>query len=131
MIELAHGTTSFGHPAASAAAIATLDIYAREHLFARAHALEAGFAARAHALHDARHVVDIRNLSLVAGIELASRDGAPAGSRATEVFVRCFEAGLLVRCTGETIAISPPLVVETGQIDYIFATLRRVLGEVA
>ncbi len=131
MIELAHGYTASGHPAACAAAIATLDIYAHEHLFARARALEAGFGSRAHTLRDAPHVVDIRNLGLVAGIELAPRDGGPAGVRATEAFVRCFEAGVLVRTTGDTIALSPPLIVESDQIDQIFATIRRVLAEVA
>ena len=75
-------------------------------------------------------MIDIRNLGLVAGIELAPRGDAPAGSRAYETFVGCFEAGVLVRTTGETIAISPPLVVATEEIEHIFETIRRVLAEV-
>ena len=130
MVEFAHGYTYSGHPAACAAAMATLDIYADERLFSRAAALAKHFEEAAHTLDDAPHVVDVRNFGLVAGVELASRPGAPS-TRAYEVFVRCFEAGVMLRYTGETIAISPPLIVEPGQIDEIFRTLRDVLQAVA
>ena len=83
-----------------------------------------------HSLRDAPHVIDIRNLGLVAGIELASRDGA-AGARAYEVFVDCFEKGLLIRVTGDIIALSPPLIVEEGQIGEMVETLRGALKRVA
>ncbi len=126
MIELAHGYTYSAHPAACAAAIATLDIYADEHLFARAAALAPQFEAAVHGLRAARHVVDVRNFGLVAGIELQPRPGAPY-ARSYEAFVRCFEAGVMLRYTGETIAISPPLIIEPEQIDQIVATLAHVL----
>ncbi len=130
IIEFAHGYTYSGHPAACAAAIATLDIYADERLFSRAAALSEQFEAAAHALDDAPHVIDVRNYGLVAGVELAPRPGAPS-TRAYEAFVRCFEAGVMVRYTGETIAISPPLIIEPAQIAEIFHTLRHVLQAVA
>jgi beta-alanine--pyruvate transaminase len=128
-IELFHGYTYSGHPLAAAAAVATLEAYAEEGLFARAAALEAAFGDAAHGLRGRPHVVDIRTLGLVAGIELEPRPGAP-GARGYEVFVRCFEAGVLVRVTGDTIALSPPLIIEANHIERLFATLARVLGEV-
>ena len=73
-----------------------------------------------------RHVIDLRNLGLIAGIELEPRAGKP-GARAFEAFVRCFEEGVLIRVTGDIIALSPPLIVEKPQIDRIFETLARVL----
>ena len=129
MIEFAHGYTYSAHPAACAAAIATLDIYRDEHLFARAAALAPHFEAAVHSLQDARHVVDVRNYGLVAGIELQPRPGAPY-ARAYEAFVRCFEAGVMLRYTGETIAISPPLIIEPQQIDTVVATLREALDRI-
>jgi beta-alanine--pyruvate transaminase len=128
-IELFHGYTYSAHPAAAAAAIATLDLYRREALFERAASLAPAFEAAAHALRDARHVKDIRNLGLVAGIELEPRDGAP-GARAYEAFVKCFEAGVLVRFTGDILAFSPPLIVDEAQIARIFETVRNVLASV-
>src|SRR5712671_6711966 len=99
-IELFHGYTYSAHPMAAAAAIATLDLYAGEQLFERAASKAPKFEAAAHALRDAPHVKDVRNLGMVAGIELESRDGAP-GARAYEAFVKCFEAGVLVRYTSD------------------------------
>jgi beta-alanine--pyruvate transaminase len=74
-------------------------------------------------------VKDVRNLGLVAGIELESRDGAP-GARAYEAFVKCFEAGVLVRYTGDILAFSPPLIVDEEQIARIFGTVKDVLASV-
>ena len=71
---------------------------------------------------------DVRNLGLVAGIELESREGAP-GARAYEVFVKCFEAGVLVRYTGDILAFSPPLIIEDDQIDQIFGTVSKGAGK--
>ena len=130
MIELFHGYTYSGHPVACAAGIATLDIYAAEGLLTRAATLAPAWESAMHSLRDAPHVIDIRNLGLVAGIELASRDGA-AGARAYEVFVDCFEKGLLIRVTGDIIALSPPLIVEEGQIGEMVETLRGALKRVA
>jgi len=128
-IELFHGYTYSSHPLACAASIATLAVYEEEGLFARAASLSGHFADAAHALADAPHVIDVRNLGLVAGIELAPRLGAP-GARAYEVFVRAYAAGVLLRVTGDIIAVSPPLIISPSQIDEIFDTIRDVLAEV-
>lgn len=129
-IELFHGYTYSSHVLACAASLATLDVYAEEDLFARAGALEPYFEAAAHSLNGAPNVIDVRNIGLVAGIELAPRPGAP-GARAYEVFVKCYEAGVLTRATGDILAISPPLIVERDHIDRIFATIAEKLAEVA
>jgi beta-alanine--pyruvate transaminase len=127
-IELFHGYTYSGHPLATAAILATLDIYNKEKLFERANKMSAKFEQAAHKLEDARHVVDVRNLGLVAGIELQSRDGAP-GARVTEVFSKCMDKGVMVRYTGETIAVSPPLIISEEQIDHLFQTIADALKE--
>ncbi|MBC8748621.1 MULTISPECIES: aspartate aminotransferase family protein [Paraburkholderia] len=129
-IEFFHGYTYTAHPAATAAAVATLDIYKRDRLFERAKELSGVFEDAAHELQNSRHVKDIRNLGLVAGIELESRPGA-VGARAYEVFLKCFEAGVLVRYTGDILAFSPPLIVNEQQIDQIFSTVRDALRDVA
>lgn len=129
-IEFFHGYTYSGHPLACAASIATLDTYAEEGLFARAAGLEPTWESAVHGLADARHVIDIRNLGLVAGIELEPRAGA-VGQRAREVFHACFDQGLLIRVTGDTIALSPPLIVEDGQIQEIVGRIRQVLSATA
>lgn len=129
-IELFHGYTYSAHPLACAAALATLDLYRDEVLFARAHGLEARWEAAVHSLEGERHVIDIRNIGLVAGIELAPRAGAP-GARAMELFRMLFDAGLLVRATGDIIALSPPLIVEEGQIDIMMAAIRTALAHLA
>jgi len=129
-IELFHGYTYSGHPLACAAGIATLDTYADESLLTRALQLEKHWEDAAHALKGARHVVDIRNCGLIAAVELEPRAGAP-GKRAYEAFVKAFEAGVLVRVTGDIIALSPPLIVEKPQIERMFGCVRQVLQAVA
>ncbi len=109
-IELMHGYTYSGHPAASAALIATLQIYEREKLFERARELETYWADAVHMLRQAPNVVDVRNIGLVGGIELAPLDGRP-GTRGNDVYRRAFDGGLLVRVTGDTVALSPPLII--------------------
>ncbi len=126
-IELFHGYTYSGHPLAAAAGIAALDIYEEEDLFERARAMSAPFADAVHGLRGIRHVIDVRNLGMVAGIELEPRPDAP-GARATEVFQRCFDQGLLIRITGDTIALSPPLIIENAHIDEIAGKLSAVLS---
>ncbi|NBS48513.1 MAG: aminotransferase class III-fold pyridoxal phosphate-dependent enzyme, partial [Betaproteobacteria bacterium] len=128
-IELAHGYTYSGHPVACAAALATLDIYAREGLFARVASLEQRWQAAVHSLRGRRHVVDIRNLGLIGAIELESRPGKP-GTRAYDALVQAFENGLLIRVTGDIIALSPPLIVEPAQIDTIIDMLGSVLDSI-
>ena len=125
-IELFHGYTYSGHPLACAAALATLDTYEEEGLFERARDLEPYFAQAVHSLRDARHVIDIRNIGLAAAVELAPRPGAPT-VRAMEVFHKAFDGGLLIRCTGDILAISPPLIVSKGQIDEIVDGLRKAI----
>jgi beta-alanine--pyruvate transaminase len=128
-IELPHGYTYSGHPVAAAAAIAALDVYEQEGLFERAAGLAPYFEEAVHALRPCRHVIDIRNIGLVAGIELAPRPGEPT-RRAYETFVKCYERGVLIRTTGDTIALSPPLIIDQRQIDTLFGTLAEVLGTV-
>jgi beta-alanine--pyruvate transaminase len=125
-IELFHGYTYSAHPAACAAALAAADIYEREGLLTRASTLAKTWEDAVHSLRGLPNVIDIRNLGLVAGIELQPRAGAP-GARAYDVFVKAFEKGILVRFTGDIIALSPPLIIEAAQIDQLITTLAEVL----
>jgi beta-alanine--pyruvate transaminase len=129
-IELFHGYTYSGHPAACAAGLATLDIYREEELFTRGAGLAATWQEAMHGLRGLPHVIDIRTIGLVVGIELASRPDA-VGSRAYDVFVDCFERGLLIRVTGDIIALSPPLIVEPAQIDAMVSILGDALKRAA
>jgi beta-alanine--pyruvate transaminase len=115
---------------AAAAALATLDIYAREGLLTRAAELEAYWQEALHSLAGHPNVIDIRNTGLVGAVHLASRDNAP-GSRGYEVFERSFWDGLMVRCTGDIIALSPPLTIEREQIDRLVDILGNALRQTA
>jgi beta-alanine--pyruvate transaminase len=126
-IELFHGYTYSAHPLACAAGVATLQLYKDEDLFNRAARMAPKFEAALHGLKGTRHVIDVRNQGLVGAVELASRPGA-AGARAFEAFVKTFEKGVLVRQTGDIIAIAPPLIIEEAQIGQVVATLREVLN---
>jgi len=125
-IEFYHGYTYSGHPLAAAAAIATLDLFESEALFERAASLAPYWENAVHSLKGLPHVVDIRNIGLVAGIELAPIPGKPT-ARAFEAFLRAYEKGVLIRTTGDTIALSPPLIIEKAQIDRIFETISDIL----
>jgi beta-alanine--pyruvate transaminase len=125
-IEFYHGYTYSGHALASAAAKATIQLYREEGLLQRGAELEQYFADGAHSLRGLPHVIDVRNIGLVAGIELEPIANQPT-ARAFNAFLRCFEKNLLIRTTGETIALSPPLIIDKAQIDQIFGTLRTVL----
>ncbi len=127
-IELFHGYTYSAHPLACAAALATLDTYAEERLFERAAELAPIWEQAAHGLRACPHVIDIRNLGLVAAIELAPRDGAP-GARAMQAMKQAWAKGLMIRTTGDTIALSPPLIITRDQIDQIFGTLAEILRD--
>jgi beta-alanine--pyruvate transaminase len=129
-IELFHGYTYSGHPVACAAALATLDIYQRENLFEKAIELESVWQEAAHSLRGLPNVIDIRNYGLIAGIELAPRAGAP-GARAYDIFVECLKRGLLVRVTGDIIALSPPLIIEREHIEKIFSIIGDVIPTIA
>ena len=129
-IEFFHGYTYSGHPLACAAALATLDVYHHEALFERAAELAPYWEEAVHALRGLPHVIDLRAIGLVAGIELAVRDDA-IGARGFDVFLDCFEQGVLTRVAADTVALSPPLIIEREQIDRLFDILTRVLRRVA
>jgi beta-alanine--pyruvate transaminase len=130
VIELFHGYTYSAHPLACAAGLATLDLYREENLFARAKALEPVFAEAAMMLKSLPGVLDIRTVGLAAGIDLASRPGA-FGKRAYEIMDRAFnDIGVLVRVSGETLALSPPLIVSEAQIGEIFEKVGRAIKAV-
>ncbi len=128
-IELFHGYTYSGHPLAAAAGLATLETYQEEGLFEHAAELAPYWEEALHALNGTRHIIDLRNLGLIGAIELEPIPGKPT-ARAFDAFLRCYEAGLLIRTTGDIIALSPPLIAEKSEIDRIFETLARVLREV-
>ena len=127
-IELMHGYTYSGHPAASAALIATLEIYQRESLFQRARDLETYWQEAVHMLRQSPNVADVRNIGLVGAVELAPAEGRP-GARGNDVYRRAFESGLLVRVTGDTIALSPPLIISEQQIDEIVEKLGKAIAD--
>jgi beta-alanine--pyruvate transaminase len=127
-IELMHGYTYSGHPAACGALIATLGIYAREKLFERARELETYWEEAVHMLRQAPNVVDIRNIGLVGGIELKPLEGR-LGARGSDVYRRAFDGGLLVRVTGDIIALSPPLIITEHQIDEIVEKLGNAIAQ--
>ncbi len=128
VIELFHGYTYSAHPLACAAALAVLEVYRDEDLFRRAAQLAPYFEERLHALADHPHVVDIRNLGLMGAIELAPRPGR-ASERAYDAMCAAFERGLMIRVTGDTIALSPPLIATREHLDRIFDILAKVLAE--
>jgi beta-alanine--pyruvate transaminase len=129
-IELFHGYTYSAHPLACAAGLATLDLYRDEKLFERAAALEPLFADAAMGLKGLPGVLDIRTVGLTAGIDLASRPDA-FGARAYEAMNRAFhDEGVMVRITGETLALTPPLIVSEAQIGEIFDKVGRVIKAV-
>jgi beta-alanine--pyruvate transaminase len=129
-VELPHGYTYSGHPLACAAGLASLQVYREESLFERSASLAGYWEEAVHSLKGVPHVRDLRNLGLIAGIDLESRPGKPA-ERAFETYLKCFQKGLLIRTTGDIIALSPPLIIDKPQIDQIFATLAEVLRTVA
>ena len=127
-IEFLHGYTYSGNPMACAAALGALDTYEEEGLLTRAEGLKDYWADAVHSLRDVPLVRDIRNLGLIGAVELEARPGAPT-ARAFSAFLKAYEAGLLIRTTGDTIAMSPPLIIEKSQIDFMIDTLRPILME--
>ncbi|RTL45469.1 MAG: aspartate aminotransferase family protein [Burkholderiales bacterium] len=130
LIEFFHGYTYSAHPLACAAGLATLDTYADGDLLTRAAHVQDEFAQALHSLRDEPNVIDVRNIGLVGGIELKPLDGQPA-KRAFNVFLDCWDQGLLIRTTGDTIALSPPLIIESSHIERIIDTLRGALRRAA
>ncbi|MFK0273827.1 aspartate aminotransferase family protein [Ensifer sp. NPDC090286] len=127
MIEFFHGYTYSGNPIASAAALGTLDTYKEEGLLTRAAELAPYWEEGLHSLRDCPHVIDIRNLGLIGAIELQPIAGEPT-KRAFSAFLKAYESGLLIRTTGDIIALSPPLIISKAEIDELFGKLRAVLN---
>jgi beta-alanine--pyruvate transaminase len=125
-IELFHGYTYSGHPLACAAALATLDVFAEQGILAHAASMQQYWEDAVHSLKGLPHVIDIRTIGLIAGIELAPIAGKP-GVRAFTAFKQAFADGVLIRTTGDIIALSPPLVLEKAHIDELFGKLATVL----
>jgi beta-alanine--pyruvate transaminase len=126
-IEFFHGYTYSGHPLASAAMLATMEVYREEQMFQRAADMAPYFEAAAHSLKGLPYVKDVRNLGLVCGIELEGVPGKPT-ARAFDVFQKCFwDKGVLIRTTGDIIALSPPLIINKAQIDELFGSIADVL----
>ncbi|WP_116285549.1 aminotransferase class III-fold pyridoxal phosphate-dependent enzyme [Rhizobium sp. LCM 4573] len=125
-VEFSHGYTYSGHPLASAAALATLDVYLGEGVFKHAASIEPTWQEQAHALRGLPGVVDIRNLGLLAGIEL-SEDVAHGKAMARKVYDYCFERSVLIRPVANTIVLSPPLVISEAEIDTLFSTIANGL----
>ena len=130
LIEFAHGYTYSGNPIACAAGIATLDTYAEEGLLTRGAELGAYWADALHSLKGLPHVIDIRNLGLIGAVELEPIAGEPT-KRAFSCFLDAFESNLLIRTTGDIIALSPPLIIEKSDIDELFGKLADVLKRAA
>ena len=125
-IEFMHGYTYSGNPMAAAAGLATLETYRDEGLLTRGAEIGGYFADALHSLKGEPNVIDIRNIGLVGAIELQPIAGSPT-KRAFSAFLKAFDAGVLIRTTGDIIALSPPLIVEKSHIDRIVSTLRTVL----
>ncbi|WP_284165416.1 aspartate aminotransferase family protein [Frigidibacter sp. SD6-1] len=126
MIELFHGYTYSGNPIAAAAGVATLDTYKEEGLFERARELESYWGDALHALKGTRNVIDIRNMGLIGAVELEPIAGQPT-KRAFSAFLKAYEKGILIRTTGDIIAMSPPLIISKAEIDRLIGTLKEVL----
>ena len=130
LIEFYHGYTYSAHPLACAAALATLDTYAEEGLLTRATEMQDYFAQALHSMRGEPNVIDVRNIGLVGGVELSPLAGEPT-RRAFNIFLDCFEKGVFVRTTGDTVALSPPLIIERSHIDHIVETLRGAIRRAA
>jgi beta-alanine--pyruvate transaminase len=126
-MELFHGYTYSGHPVACAAGMAVLDIYEREGLLTRVSSIAKAWEDAVHSLRDCAHVIDIRNMGLTGAIELQSRPGK-VGERGYEALVGAFAKGLMIRTSGDNIALSPPLIAEQAHFDRLVETLRDVLN---
>ncbi|NBC34530.1 MAG: aminotransferase class III-fold pyridoxal phosphate-dependent enzyme [Alphaproteobacteria bacterium] len=126
LVELFHGYTYSAHPLACAAALAAFETYREDGLFTRAAELGPYWEDAVHSLKGEPHIIDLRNMGLLAGIELEPRPGEPA-RRAFDAFLACYEAGVLIRTTGDIIALTPPLIIDKPEIDRLIDTVRTVL----
>jgi beta-alanine--pyruvate transaminase len=131
LAELAHGYTYSAHPLACAAALATLDLYRDENLFEHAREMEPVLAKAVHSLRGEPNVVDIRNLGLAAAVDLAPVPGAPA-KRGYDGIVTAFEQfGVLLRSAGDTLVVTPPLIISESEIRELIEALRLTIRSIA
>ena len=128
-IELFHGYTYSGHPVACAAALASLDIYKEEGLFERAVESAKHMQEAAHSLKGTKNVIDIRNMGLIAAVEIQAKEGA-IGARGFETMKKAWDLGVMIRANGDTIAFSPPLIVENSQIDQMFDVTKKAIESI-
>ena len=128
-IELFHGYTYSGHPVACAAALASLDIYKEEGLFERAVESAKHMQEAAHSLKGTKNVIDIRNMGLIAAVEIQAKEGA-IGARGFETMKKAWDLGVMIRANGDTIAFSPPLIVENNQIDQMFEATKKAIESI-
>jgi len=129
-IEMPHGYTYSAHPVACAAGLGTMEVYEEEGLLTRVGEIAQYWEDAAHAMKDCPNVIDIRNIGLIAAIELAPRPGAP-GARGLEAHLKAFEKGSYIRSTGDVLAFAPPLIIQKSEIDQLFQTAREVLRTIA
>ena len=125
-----HGYTYSGHPVAAAAGIATLKVYTEESTFEQSRSREGGFEQLLHGLRDEPNVIDIRNCGLMGGIDLASRPGAP-GARGMDVFLHCWQNGVVIRASGDTLAIAPFFATTDSEFEQLFSAVRNALRSVS
>ncbi|CEJ12017.1 Omega-amino acid--pyruvate aminotransferase [bacterium YEK0313] len=129
-VELMHGYTYSGHPLACAAAIATIDVYEGQGIFDNCARVAKRWEEQAHSLNGEPHIVDVRNIGLLAAIEIAPKEGEPGG-RSLAAGNICYEAGVLVRTAGDALVLSPPLIISDAEIDRIFETIRGAVRAIA
>jgi beta-alanine--pyruvate transaminase len=125
-IEFFHGYTYSGHPLAAAAGSAAMDVYTQEGLFDRAKSMEDTFADALHSFKGEPNVIDVRNFGLIGAVELQPIDGEPT-ARAMSIFRKCYDDGVIIRTTGDTLAFSPPLIIDEAQIETVVETVRSAI----
>jgi len=129
-IEMPHGYTYSAHPVACAAGLATLEVYKEEGLLTRVGELEQYWQDKAHALKGLPNVIDIRNIGLIAAIELAQKPGGTPGARGFDAMLKAFDKGLYFRVAGDVLALAPPLIIQKSEIDQIFSIMADVIKAV-
>lgn len=129
MLEFVHGYTYSAHPVACAAGVAALDVLVKEDMVSRVKTLAPYFEQAVHSLKGSKHVTDIRNYGLAAGLTIAAVPGEP-GKRPYQIAMKCLEKGFYVRYGGDTIQLAPPFVIEKAEIDSLINALGESLGQV-
>ena len=130
MLEFPHGYTYSAHPVACAVGLAALDILVRENMVERARELAPHFENAVHSLKGSKHVVDIRNFGLAAGITIEALPGEPA-RRPYDIAMQCWKKGFYVRYGGDTIQLAPPFISEPHEIDRLIDALGEAIHETA